>query len=113
VHNIERGERATVSEDALSRLTGALAVPESVVADLVLRARVQSALEQRGLGAEQVKFVWRGVEQRLAESGFDVRVDLAKVVTDIIADPGTPAATDEQQKNTRPRKGLVSSGKSR
>lgn len=84
VQNIERGERLNVSEDAYLRIGRALAIPEGVVLDLILRARVQSALEQRGIEADQATFVWRGVEQRLAEVGMDLRTDLAKVVVDIL-----------------------------
>ena len=49
-----------------------------------MRARIQSALETRGLAADQVLFVWKGVEQRLAEIGFDLRTDISKVVVDIL-----------------------------
>jgi transcriptional regulator with XRE-family HTH domain len=85
VQNIERGERTTVSEDAYTRLAAALEVPENVLDDLVLRARTHTALELRGLSAEDVAFVWRGVEQRLEERGISLRTDIAKVVVDILA----------------------------
>jgi|GEM_PF-2404366 len=84
VQNIERAQRLTVSEDAYLRLAGPLGIPESVVRDLLLRARVQSALDLRGLTPEQQAFVWRGVEQRLSEVGVDLRTDLSKVVVDIL-----------------------------
>jgi transcriptional regulator with XRE-family HTH domain len=85
IQNIERGERTTVSEDAYMRFATAVGVPDETMLDLILRARVQSALERRGLTLEQVTFVWRGVEQRLTEVGVDMRTDLTKVVTDILA----------------------------
>lgn len=85
VQNIERGERTTVSEDAYVRFAKALSVPDEIVLDLILRARIQSALERRGLSPDQVVFVWRGVEQRLAEQGVDLKTDIAKVVVDILA----------------------------
>lgn len=85
VQNIERGERTSVSEDAYLRLGKALGVPEEVLLDLILRARVQSALEQRDLPPEHVAFVWKGVEQRLAEVGVDLRTDLSRIVVDILA----------------------------
>lgn len=85
IQNIERGERTTVSEDAYGRLAGALEVPSDVIADLILRARCMAALELRGLGQEDVAFVWRGVESRLRERGIDVRTDISKVVVDILA----------------------------
>jgi transcriptional regulator with XRE-family HTH domain len=85
VQNIERGERLSVSEDAYHKLAKSLAVPDATILDLILRARVHSALEQRGLESEQVGFVWKGVEQRLAEVGVDLRVDLTRVVVDILS----------------------------
>jgi len=84
VQNIERGERATVSEDAYIRFAKALSIPDEIVLDLIMRARIQSALERRGLSPDQVVFVWRGVEQRLAEQGLDLRTDISKVVVDIL-----------------------------
>lgn len=84
VQNIERGERTTVSEDAYVRFARALSIPEDIVLDLIMRARIQSALERRGLSPDQVLFVWRGVEQRLAEQGIDLRTDISKVVVDIL-----------------------------
>lgn len=84
VQNIERAQRTTVSEEAYMRLARPLGLPESVIADLLLRARVQSALAQRGLAQDQVGFIWRGVEQRLGEVGFDLQTDLTKIVVDII-----------------------------
>ncbi len=87
IQNIERGERLNASEDAFERLARGYEVPQSVVDDLVLKARVIAALEQRGLDAEQQTFIWRGVEQRLAEIGVDIKTDLAKVVTDMLRTP--------------------------
>ena len=85
IQNIERGERTTVSEDAYMRFAKAIGIPEGVMLDLLMRARVYSALEQRGLNSEQATFVWKGVEQRLAEVGVDFRTDLTRVVVDILA----------------------------
>ena len=84
VQNIERGERLNVSKEALEKLAGGYEVPMAVVDDLVCKARVMSALEERGFDADQRTFVWRGVEQRMAELGIDVKTDLAKVVASMI-----------------------------
>lgn len=84
VQNIERGERTNVSEDAYTRLARGLEIEEAVLRDLILKARVMSALEARGLDSEQQAFVWRGVEQRISEVGIDLRTDLARVVADMI-----------------------------
>jgi len=84
IQNIERGERGTVSESAYTRFAKALGVPDEIVLDLLMRARVHSALEQRGLLPDQVVFVWRGVEQRLAEQGIDLRTDISRVVVEML-----------------------------
>lgn len=87
VQNIELGQRTSVSEDAFLRLAKPLEVPEGVVMDLILRARIYSALEWRGLTPEQSAFVWTGVEHRLSEVGVDLRTDLSKIVADILNAP--------------------------
>jgi transcriptional regulator with XRE-family HTH domain len=84
VQNIERGERGSASEDAYDRLARGYGIDPTIVADLVLKARVMSALELRGLDAEPRAFVWRGVEPRLAEVGLNLRTNVEKLVADII-----------------------------
>lgn len=84
VQQIERGIRLNVSQEAYTRLAKPLGIPEAVIDDLVMRARVQSALEQRGLNQDQVAFVWRGVEARLVEQGVAVQTDVSKVVAEIM-----------------------------
>lgn len=83
INNIERGERRTISDDAFERLTSALDVPRAVFDDLVLRARVTSALDARGLSAEQTAFIVKGMEQRLAEIGMP-STTLGDVVTGML-----------------------------
>jgi transcriptional regulator with XRE-family HTH domain len=84
INNIERGERKTVSEDAFGRLATALEGPPVVFDDLVLRARITSALIERGLSAEQAAFVMKGVDQRLAEIGY-ASTPLGDVLTDMLS----------------------------
>lgn len=85
IAQVELAQRVGVSEEALRRFAKPLAIPEAVIADLLLEARVRSALEVRGLPPDQVTFVWRGVEQRLSEIGVDMRTDISKIVVDIFA----------------------------
>ena len=85
VQNIERGERTSVSEDAYLRFAEAVGITNAEILDFILRARVQSDLEKRGLSPEHVTFVWRGVEQRLAEVGVDLRLDLTQIVVRVLA----------------------------
>lgn len=84
VQNIERGERLNASEEAFDKLARGYEVPTVVVDDLLLKARVLSALEQRGLSDDQQTFVWRGVEQRLAEVGVDIKTDIARIVAGMV-----------------------------
>ena len=83
INNIERGERTTISQDAFARLAKALGGPMEVYDDLALKARIESALDERGVDEEARTFIWRGVEQRLAERGVRLTV-LAEALVDII-----------------------------
>jgi transcriptional regulator with XRE-family HTH domain len=56
VQNLERGERPNASEEAYMRLARGYDIPEAVVSDLLLKARVMSALEQRGLDRESQRW---------------------------------------------------------
>jgi transcriptional regulator with XRE-family HTH domain len=84
VQNLERGSRTTTSDEMFEKLSHGYGIPATVMADLLLRARVMSALERRGLDETARTFVWRGVEQRLSEQGTDLRTDLAKIVADLL-----------------------------
>jgi transcriptional regulator with XRE-family HTH domain len=84
INNIERGDRLTVSVDAFERLAKALDGPPGAIEDLLLRARMTSALADRGLSAEQAAFVMKGVEQRLSEVGAPTK-SLGDVITDLMS----------------------------
>lgn len=86
VQNIERGERTSTSDEAYEKLARGYEVPMRILADMILRARVMSALEVYGLTADQQRFVWRGVEQRMAESGVNFTTDLAQVVSEMLVE---------------------------
>lgn len=85
IAQIELAQRTKVSEEAIRRLSGPLGVSESVIDDLLLRARVKRDLEARGLTEDQVSFVWRGVEQRLSEIDVKVQTDMAVLINDLWA----------------------------
>jgi transcriptional regulator with XRE-family HTH domain len=84
VQNIERGERINASEEAFEKLARGYEVPLPVVQDLLMKARIISALEMHGLSPEHQSFIWRGVEQRLTELGVDIRTDVARVVANML-----------------------------
>lgn len=85
VQNIERGERANASEEALLKLAVGYGIPPLIVSNLLLRARVLSAFERRGLSEDHQAFLWRGVEQRLGEVAPEAVTDLGKFVTSLLA----------------------------
>jgi len=84
VQNIERGERTNTSDEAFEKLARGYAIPLTVIEDLLLKARVVSALGQRGVDTDGQTFIWRGVEQRIAELGIEVKTDLAKTVAELL-----------------------------
>lgn len=85
IGQIETAQRVGVSEEAIRRLAGPLGLGDGIAEDLMLRARVQSALEARGLSTSDVDFVWRGVEQRMKERGHELRTDVASLVSELLA----------------------------
>jgi len=84
IGQIELAQRLGISEEAIRRLARPLGLPDGMVDDLMLRARVQSALEGRGLSSDDTAFVWRGVEQRLAERGINLKTDISQIVTELL-----------------------------
>ena len=86
IQNLEAGVRTNATEESYFKLAVGYGVPESVLADFILRARVLSALERRGLTVEQQTSVWRGVEALLASNGFELRTDLTKLLADMLAE---------------------------
>lgn len=100
---IETAKKIGVTEDAYERFGHALGLDPGIIGDLVLEARIQSALEARGLDAEQRAFVWRGIEQRLAEVGYDINTDISDVVVDILR--GSPRGDEPAQGSAEERRG--------
>lgn len=84
IGQIELAQRLGISEEAIQKLARPLGLSNGIVDDLMLRARIQSALEARGLAPDDAAFVWRGVEQRLAERGIDLKTDISKIVTEML-----------------------------
>lgn len=80
VFNLERGERLSASDEAYGKLARGLGVPEPVIANLVLKARLLSLLERYGLEEDDRTFVWRGIEQRLRERGHDPEVRMEELM---------------------------------
>ncbi len=83
IQNLEGGARTNASEETYLKLSKGYKVPESLMLDWILRARMHTALQRRGLSEEHRLFIWRGVESRLAEIGLPP-TDLAKFVSELI-----------------------------
>lgn len=81
VMNIELGQRPNVSEPFLRKLGRGYGLPTTVVDNLLLRARISSALERRGLDTAQQTVAWKRVESTLTEFG----VDMAEGVREMVA----------------------------
>lgn len=85
LQNIERGERTAASLDVYGRLQRVYELPEGALADLILKARFLSAMEERGVTREHATALWASVETQLQTLRYPVRTDLAELVAAIIA----------------------------
>lgn len=81
IMNVEQGSRLSVSDDVFKKLGAGYHMPEETVANLLLKARVMTALERRGLDAPQRAVAWRGLEMKLAELDIDPEDGIKKMVT--------------------------------
>jgi transcriptional regulator with XRE-family HTH domain len=84
IQNIERGERTNASDEAYEKLALGYEVPLVIIRGMLLKANIVSALERFGVDEANQAFIWRGVEQRLAEIGVDTKTDLARVVAEML-----------------------------
>lgn len=80
VMNIEQGSRTNVSEPFLRKLGAGYRLAPTSVDNLLLRARIVSALERRGLDAAQQMVAWRRTEAALAELGIDTQEGVREMV---------------------------------
>lgn len=87
LHNIEDGTRVGYSDELVVRLQRTYRLPVRSLDDLLLKARVRSALSKRGISAGDRDAVWRMVETRLNELGTPVNTDLAALVAAILGQP--------------------------
>jgi transcriptional regulator with XRE-family HTH domain len=97
LHNIEAGTRfnkatGTVSAvdpspDILEKIQRCYRLPDHALDDLLLRARVRSVLDMRGISRSDADAAWRMLETRLGELGTPIHTDLAQVVAGILGQP--------------------------
>jgi len=86
LHNIEEGERGFDANKIL-QLQRAYRLPDHALEDLLLRARVRSALAQRGISAGDADAAYRMMETRLGELGTPIHTDLAALIAGILGVP--------------------------
>jgi transcriptional regulator with XRE-family HTH domain len=84
LHNIEEGSRTGYSDDLVLRLQRAYRLPDHALDDLLLRARVRSALAQRGISTSNADAAYRMMESRLGELGTPIHTDLAELIAGIL-----------------------------
>lgn len=84
LHNIEEGSRTGYSDDLVLRLQRAYRLPDHALDDLLLRARVRSALAQRGVSTSNADAAYRMMESRLGELGAPIHTDLAELIAGIL-----------------------------
>jgi transcriptional regulator with XRE-family HTH domain len=84
IMDIELGMRGNPTDDIYYRLASALRIPTPTIDNLLLRGRIASALELRGLNLDQRNIVWTAVELRLTELGIDVKGSLRDVIVGIV-----------------------------
>jgi transcriptional regulator with XRE-family HTH domain len=87
LHNIEDGSRTGVSEEIIHKLQRAYRLPDHALEDLLLRARVRSALAARGIPRADMDAAWKMMESRLGELGTPLNTDLARIVGVILGQP--------------------------
>ncbi len=87
LHNIEEGERTGFSDDLAQQLQRAYMLPDRTLDDLLLRARVRSALDRRGIPRSDADAAWRMMETRLGELGSPIHTDLATILATVLGQP--------------------------
>ena len=98
LHNIEEGSRTGFSGDTIGRLQRLYRLPDHSLDDLLLRARVRSALAQRGISASDSDAAWRMMEARLGELGTPINTNLAALVADILGQPQEARRTRAEER---------------
>lgn len=85
LQNIERGERLAASMEVYGRLQRVYELPEGALPDLILKFRVLSALEERGVTPQHAHATWDSVESQLNSLRYPIRTDLAELVASVIS----------------------------
>lgn len=79
-----------VSEEVLRRLGQGYLITPGVVDNLLLKGRVMSALERRGLDQAQEAVAWKRLESALGELGFDMAEDVRAMVSALYGGGAAP-----------------------
>ena len=84
VVNIEMGTRTNVSEEAYRKYGLSLQIPSPTIENMLLQARIMSALELRGLDSASRRVVWGAVADRLRELDIDVRAGFRSMIEELV-----------------------------
>jgi transcriptional regulator with XRE-family HTH domain len=84
LQQIEQGVRPTPSSGVFTNLERVYRLPKGSVHDLVLKAEVLSALEERGVSTGDRDAVWRMVESRLNDLGYPIVSNLGLIISAIL-----------------------------
>ncbi len=82
---IEHGRKVNLTPTTFAMLAQTYQAPPDLIANEWFKARIMSALEERGLDPEQRSIVWRAVESRMDEMGYHLRDEVARFVQEILS----------------------------
>jgi transcriptional regulator with XRE-family HTH domain len=80
IMNIEQGSRPNVSEAIFKRLGTGYLLTTDIVDNLLLKARVLSALERRGLDPAQQSVAWKRLEAVLVDLDVNIQEGVREMV---------------------------------
>jgi transcriptional regulator with XRE-family HTH domain len=85
LQNIERGERTTVTVTVYQRLQKVYGLPDNALDDFILKARVVSALGERGVTPQHATALWTVVETQLNSLRYPVSTNLAELIAGVLS----------------------------
>jgi transcriptional regulator with XRE-family HTH domain len=78
IMNVDHGQKANVSEAVYRAMATAYKLPPDKLDNLLLRARLLSALERRGLTLEQSHTLLERLSQSALRMGIDLETDITE-----------------------------------
>lgn len=85
LQNIEKGERTNTSVTIYQRLQEVYGLPDHAIDDQILKARVMTALTERGVTPQHALAVWIAVETQLNSLRYPVSTNLAELIAGVLS----------------------------